>query len=593
MMNSKDLIYLYEPLWGSWKIDSLIGTGSTGTVYKVVKKDYNCEYVSAVKFILVPTYEQYKSVLSYFNSGDKNSIHEYFENIVQSILNEIELLYDLKEHGNIINYEDHLIKKIDGKDEWHILIRMEYANSLDIHILNNSISEKEIVKIGIDICSALEFCHNKNILHRDIKEANIFVSKNKIYKLGDFSISKEVSELTMAHTKVGTFNYMAPEVFNNKAYTKNADIYSLGIVLYKLANHGRMPFLPDYPDKILPKDIEKSNMSRLSGEEIIKPLKISDGFFSILKKACAYDQKDRYKLASEMKNALEKIYSECSDKSIYSFESNISNTNESKNLTSTYIALNEMNSTFTYNNILRKTDTNTNTNDSVEFSAKSVEKPGVSDSPTSLDASDIDHTNITNKNITDPNSNVESHEIEKNTITNSKDSLENEVKNSNPKNNRIVPVIKLNNIYNYVFKSAIIIISIVLIIFLIKSIASNSNQNNLNSISSTTQNSQKPESTIKPKSGFREQNNHNTDDNSNIDNKNFLNKNDNQSNETYTPIQKNTSDSPLETDLYTKTTTPIHTKIPTPTPTITVKPTESPLSPTSSIINTPTATLTP
>jgi serine/threonine protein kinase len=535
-MNDKDLIYLYEPIWGSWKIDGLIGTGSTGNVYKVIKNDYNRDYISAVKFIEVPTYEQYKSVLSYFNNGDKKSISEYFENIVQSILNEIELLYDLKEHGNIINYEDHLIKKIDEKDEWHILIRMEFANSLDVHITNNPISEKDIIKIGIDICSALEFCHEKNILHRDIKEANIFVSKNKIYKLGDFSISKEVSELTMAHTKVGTFNYMAPEVFNNKAYTKNADLYSLGIVLYKLSNNGRMPFLPNYPNKILPNDIEKSNMSRLGGESLSKPDLISENLFSILKKACEYDQSKRYSNASEMKLELEKIYNDSNDNAISFLGSENNDEDKSINNTHTYFDLKSINKTSTYNEALIK--------DSLKSDNSSENKNGTKEFR-------LDHPIL--KEFKDKNTN--NYTIDENDDTDDTDDTE----NTGTKKNLFgfIKNAKFDTVYNNIFKGSMIIISAILVILFYKYISTINSSNSAqepDSTSSSLTNTKTPESTDEENT-LDSPDNSNVSDDSNNQNSNYYNNNGNSNNNN----SNNNNVNPVETDIEEETPTDIET----------------------------------
>ncbi|MEN8908341.1 MAG: serine/threonine-protein kinase, partial [Clostridiales bacterium] len=516
-MDKNDLIYSYEPIWGSWEIENLIGTGSTGNVYKVIRNEYNKKYESAVKFIVVPTFEQYKSVISYFNSGDINSVSEYFENIVQYILNEIELLYDLKEHGNIINYEDHLIKKIDNKNEWHILIRMEYANSLDYHILNNKLSEKDIAKIGIDICSALDFCHNKNILHRDIKEANIFVSKNKIYKLGDFSISKEVSDVTMAHTKIGTFTYMAPEVFNNKPYTKNADLYSLGIVLYKLLNHCRMPFLPEHPEKILPKDIEKSNMSRLSGEEITKPSSINDDFFLILKKACAFNQTQRYEKAIEMKKDLESIYNSCSQEPILFINSN------KENNTNTFISFKDANKTHTYNNLF-----NQNTvNDSELLNVSSLNKQNLSDENSS--ESDL----------------VEEDKVNTTTTTTNKND-------------------KFKNILNYVFKFSIIILPIILIVLLII-ITKNSNSGTATEITKTQTTKIKKTTSIPDESSSNDK-----DDNAKTNNY-YNNNKKNTDNRTLVPYK--TDAIIFETPLNENTFIP-STSTTVPEPTNTIEPTE-------------------
>lgn len=68
-------------------------------------------------------------------------------------------------------------------------------------------------------------CKKHNIIHRDIKPANIFASGNGDYKLGDFGIAKTI-EQTSGGTKIGTYDYMAPEVYHDQPYGNTADIYS-------------------------------------------------------------------------------------------------------------------------------------------------------------------------------------------------------------------------------------------------------------------------------------------------------------------------------------------------------------------------------
>lgn len=91
--------------------------------------------------------------------------------------------------------------------------------------------------------NALEYCQCQNIIHRDIKPENIFVSRFGEFKLGDFGIARETgSALRADYPKKGTFSYMAPEMYKGEEYDARVDIYSLGIVLYKLCNHNRLPF---------------------------------------------------------------------------------------------------------------------------------------------------------------------------------------------------------------------------------------------------------------------------------------------------------------------------------------------------------------
>lgn len=87
----------------------------------------------------------------------------------------------------------------------------------------------------VQLCIALEYVHNRKILHRDIKSQNVFLTKNNTIKLGDFGISKVLENTNdCAMTVQGTPYYMSPEVCQNKPYTYKSDVWALGCILYEL-----------------------------------------------------------------------------------------------------------------------------------------------------------------------------------------------------------------------------------------------------------------------------------------------------------------------------------------------------------------------
>ena len=179
--------------------------------------------------------------------------------------------------------------------------------TLSAHITKKPLSQADVVKLGIDICRALEICSMKHAIHRDIKPDNIFISPYGEYKLGDFGIARQIERTMSGLSKKGTYTYMAPEVFKGMDYGASVDMYSLGIVMYRFLNKNRAPFLPNFPEPITPRDRDEALQRRMSGESLAPIRDIAPELNNIVLKACAYERNDRFKNISEMKMALESL----------------------------------------------------------------------------------------------------------------------------------------------------------------------------------------------------------------------------------------------------------------------------------------------
>ncbi len=298
----------YEPLWGSWLIEKFIGQGSFGKVYKISKEEWGYKYESALKVMSIPSNDQYHEAISALGNDEK-LLNLYFEDAVKNIINEIVMLYKLRGNSNIVSYEDHMVEKHDNKAAWDILIRMEYLTPLNKYLEEKNTTIDDVASIGSDICTALEICSKKGIVHRDIKDENIFVSKDNCYKLGDFGIARELSRGLSASIR-GTPLYMAPEVYKGEAYDIRADLYSLGILLYKLLNNGRFPFMPPYPMELKIKDSEASVENRLLGKPIPQPCNATHKLGEIILKMCQFKPENRFSSPSAAKEALVKAFRE-------------------------------------------------------------------------------------------------------------------------------------------------------------------------------------------------------------------------------------------------------------------------------------------
>lgn len=278
-----------------------LGSGGYGTVYLGEKEDLGKKYQTAIKHISMPDAEGYESVLQDYGY-DKAATQAHFEKMVEGITAEINTLLELskKDNRHIVAYYDHDIQRSDAPLCFDIFLRMEYLTPLTRHVRRKGFTLGEVIKLGLNMCDALSLCHNSGVMHRDIKEANIFISENGNFKLGDFGVAKAVFEATQAGSIKGTASYMAPEIYLREPYDSSVDIYSLGIVLYKLLNNQRLPFMPDAPATFTVDDRNLAETRRLKGEVPPLPANARNKLGEIVVKACSA-KTDRYTKAEEFK----------------------------------------------------------------------------------------------------------------------------------------------------------------------------------------------------------------------------------------------------------------------------------------------------
>ena len=298
---------MYENVnFPGWEVVRKIGEGSFGGVYEIHRTlpDGRVEK-AALKKLTVPK-DNIEIRELYSQSFSRETITAHYKEQVRELAKEYTLTQELNSCKNVVACHDvQCVQHADGIG-WDIYIRMELLKPLKL-VLSADYQEMAVLKLGLSLCNALLACQEHHIVHRDIKPENILVSDRGEFKLGDFGIAK-VSEKTATGTMTGTMGYMAPEVANRWHYGAQADIYSLGMVLYWMMNRRTLPFLPFPP--AIPTAAQRQDAAnrRFAGESFPPPVNGSRELKAIVMKACAFSTEKRYQTVRELRRDLYACY---------------------------------------------------------------------------------------------------------------------------------------------------------------------------------------------------------------------------------------------------------------------------------------------
>ncbi|KAL4559110.1 hypothetical protein LXL04_031243 [Taraxacum kok-saghyz] len=106
---------------------------------------------------------------------------------------------------------------------------------------HNVLMLPELLKFGIDVCKGMEYLHNNNIIHRDLKTANLLLDSQNVVKVADFGVARFLNQGGVMTAETGTYRWMAPEVINHQQYDQKADVFSFAIVLWELVT-SKVPY---------------------------------------------------------------------------------------------------------------------------------------------------------------------------------------------------------------------------------------------------------------------------------------------------------------------------------------------------------------
>ena len=237
----------------NFEIMTKLGDGAYSVVYKVKRKQDNKIY--ALK---------------------KVKLKDLCEKEKQNALNEVRILASVKSNF-VISYKEAFI----DEDDTNLCLVMEYADKGDLYQkisqfkkIGCLIEEIDIWRIFIQMVKGLKSLHDLNILHRDLKSANIFLFSDGSAKIGDLNVSKVMNK-NLGYTQTGTPYYASPEVWKDQPYDIKSDIWSLGCVTFEMVAL-RPPFRAENMDKLYNKVIkgQYGNISDRYSEDLKEIIKL-------------------------------------------------------------------------------------------------------------------------------------------------------------------------------------------------------------------------------------------------------------------------------------------------------------------------------
>lgn len=294
----------FEPLWGAWRTVKLLRQGAYGKVYLIEKVEMDKRYYAAVQYIAIPDAPD-KSEMLYAEGmvSDDASLKDYYQQILDKLMSEINLNYRLKSN-NIVSYEAHMVIPREHEPGFDVFIRMEFLTSLKSYTMRNSITLQDVLRLGEDICSALVVLQREKVRHWGIRPDDIYVNNDGEYKLSDIGAAQTVEGTDGDKIVKGTSAFMSPEVTRGEEGDYRAGLYSLGLVLYRLMNYNRGPFLPPFPKRVTDKMNKTAQKRRVQGEALPPPALADKSLSSIILKACTYERSDRWESAEQLRGAL-------------------------------------------------------------------------------------------------------------------------------------------------------------------------------------------------------------------------------------------------------------------------------------------------
>ena len=279
---------LISPLLDGFMMGDPISSHDGVRCCPAMKENSDDKYI--VKIISVPaSQKQLDALLLTGAYKDAGAAAEYFKELANDTVKEARLLQQLAKLEGFLSYEGWQIVPMEGDEVgFDVYLLGSYKRSLEKYLRRNTLTHLNAVNLGIDLCAALSLCRRAGFIYTDLKPANIFISGQQEYRIGDLGFAKlSAMKYTSMPTKYIS-RYTPPELHDPFAtLNPTVDTYAVGMVLYQVYNNGEIPFATKAPLRTLG-----------------APMNADYEMAEIILKACDPNPRKRYQTPVEMGQAL-------------------------------------------------------------------------------------------------------------------------------------------------------------------------------------------------------------------------------------------------------------------------------------------------
>lgn len=276
------------PKFNDWHVTHPLGTGKVGQSYEIERSDgFTAPERGVLKVIRIPSEEHPDAQLAQ-------------RRMLEDTAQVLRAADALSGHPNVLPWREHIIRNSETGG-WEICLRAETGVPLEQYIRSHTYGERDVISMISGVCTALSLCHERGIVHGDIKPQNLFVGDagydgRPVLKLGDFGNAPLVPD--------AAGDFAAPEVLCGDEPDAQSDLYSLGMVLYWLLNDKRIPYAPPAPEPMNAANLAIARDMRLRGDPMPLPAHGSSALQSVIMTAVADRPEDRFQSADELRTAL-------------------------------------------------------------------------------------------------------------------------------------------------------------------------------------------------------------------------------------------------------------------------------------------------